>query len=292
MLGGLRARRKPGLSLQFSSGDLPKQSSFKFTDTGSFSAVSGKHGSFNIKVNAAGTQAGGSSLASPLARQEFPGLTLDQIEPLDELGAGVGGTVRLARHRPSGRLLALKIIHIQAKEQRHMLLNELRVLCKLYHANLVPMYDCFQLEGIAYLALKYMDGGSVERCCAIYQRHATEAGLAHLGLPEPVLAAVAMQALCGLSYLHRAGHVHRDLKPANVLLHSHTGVVALADFGITKEVAAERGGLACSFVGTAAYMAPERLNAQDYSASADLWSLGSACGTALPIASLRAPNGA
>ena len=67
--------------------------------------------------------------------------------------------------------------------------------------------------------------------------------------------------------------MHRDLKPANILLDGASGIAALADFGIAKRVD-DQSGLARSFVGTAAYMAPERLNAEDYSSAADLWSLG------------------
>lgn len=139
----LRGRKKPPrLSVQFSEGETTnRQASFKLTDTGSFLATSGKHGSFKISINAAG------GMASPLAKQEFPGLTLSQIEPLDELGAGAGGTVRLARHKPTGRLLALKIMHLTTtREQRHMFLNELRILCKLYHPNLVSMCACTASE--------------------------------------------------------------------------------------------------------------------------------------------------
>ena len=249
---------------------MPKAASFKLSDTGNFSVTSGKHGSFKVTLNASG------GFASPLAKEEFPGLTLDQIEPLNELGAGAGGTVRLARHRPTGRPLALKIMHIlgNAREQRHAFLNELRVLCKLNHANLVPMYDCFQLDGIAYLALKYMDGGSLESCCAKYRQLTEANGSASGGLPEPVLASLLLQSLCGLSHLHARSMMHRDLKPANILLDARSGVTMLADFGITTEVEEAAHGLARSFVGTAAYMAPERLNGQVYSDSADLWSLG------------------
>ena len=255
-------RKPPKLSISLSV--EKKQASFNLSDTGNFSVTTGKNGSFKVTLNASG------GVASPLAKQEFPGLTLDQIEPLDELGAGAGGTVRLARHRPTGRPLALKIMHVTERQQRHMFLNELRVLCKIHHANLVPMYDCFQLDGIAYLALKYMDGGSLERTCAQHQAHAGSA----VGLPEPVLASVALQALCGLAHLHERSLMHRDLKPANVLLDYSSGIVALADFGIAKEMDQAGSLMARSFVGTAAYMAPERLNGKEYRSSADLWSLG------------------
>ena len=158
----MRGRRKPpNLAVQFSSGEVPRPASFKLTDTGNFSVTTGKHGSFKLTLNAEG------GCASPLAKAEFgPRLTLEQIEPLQELGAGAGGTVRLARHKPTGRYLALKIMRVSQKQERHMLVNELRVLCKLMHGNLVPMYDCFQLEGVAYLALKFMSAFCTALWCS------------------------------------------------------------------------------------------------------------------------------
>ena len=268
-------RKPPGLSISCggssSSSDAAaattKPASFKFSGSGTFSVTHGKNGSFKFQINAAG------GISSPLCKKEFPGLALHQIAQLHELGSGASGQVKLARHIPSGRLLALKVLNgIATRETRHLLVNELRVLCKLQHPNLVPYYDCFQLDGVAYLALKFMDGGSLEHCCSRYRQSLSSGGRA--GLPELVLGSVAAQALCGLAHLHAKALIHLDLKPANVLIDSTTGTVALADFGITKDVRHEERGQASAFVGTAAYMAPERLVGQQYSSSADMWALG------------------
>ena len=263
-------RKPPGLSISCSAEQPSKPASFKFSGSGTFSVTQGKNGSFKISIN----QTGG--ISSPLGRREFPGLALNQIDSLHELGSGSSGCVKLARHKPSGRLLALKVLTgLAAREQRHLLVNELRVMCKLAHPNLVPYYDCFQLDGIAYLALKYMNGGSLEHCCSRYRELAKEeGGPSATGLPELVLSSVAMQALCGLAHLHAKGLIHLDLKPANMLIDSATGTVALADFGISKDVRHEDKGQASAFVGSAAYMAPERLTGQSYTSAADMWALG------------------
>lgn len=180
-----KRRAKPGLSLNTRQLAAPSLS-FKLTDTGTFinrGFAIGRHG---IR-------------ASPLAAGDFSALTLDEIQPLEELGAGACGTVRLARHLPSGKLLALKVINVVADQsQRHQVLNELRLLIALEHAQLVPLFDAFYLEGYLYLALRYMDGGSLEQLLGSYQGLATQAGLAALGLPEAALSAVAAQVLCGL----------------------------------------------------------------------------------------------
>lgn len=203
----------------------------------------------------------------------FSSLTLEQLEPLETLGSGACGTVRLARHVSNRKLLALKIINIMSGQgQRHQVLNELKVLSQLSHPQLVPLFDAFYLEGNVYLALGYMNGGSLEAMLASYQGLAKTAGLASIGLPEHVLSHLALQMACGLGYLHSKGIVHRDLKPANILIDT-AGGVRLTDFGISKQLEATLG-MARSFVGTAAYMAPERIKGNDYSTASDMWGLG------------------
>lgn len=245
----MRRKKPPALALQKSEQKLP---SFKLTDTTFLTDRSIVTGSFKLRLDNAG------GFASPLAKKEFANLTLDLIEPLEELGHGTSGVVRKARDKRSGKPLALKIIHLGDREKRHMLINELKVLRKVQHEHLVNLYDCFQLDGFAYLALKYMGGGSVEQCLATYQHLAKDAGLEALGLPEATLSSLCLQALLGLDHLHRGCNlIHRDLKPANILIDSATGVAALSDFGIAKDMGDSNSLVARSFVGTAAYMAPE-----------------------------------
>ena len=102
--------------------------------------------------------------------------------------------------------------------------------------------------------------------------------------------ACAAQVLCGLQHLHSRGIVHRDLKPANILFDT-AGAVRVADFGIAKQLEPPPGqppeqppsdepgqsaalAMARSFVGTASYMAPERMSGAAYSFGADVWAVG------------------
>ena len=138
-----------------------------------------------------------------------------------------------------------------------------------------------------------MDGGSLDALLAQYAELAAAARLSSAGLPEKPLAHLIMQArvparcaaahlpshtarpaqvACGLGHLHRHSVVHRDLKPANILLDSN-GAVRVTDFGISKQLEATFG-MAKSFVGTTAYMAPERLRGEDYSTASDIWGVG------------------
>jgi serine/threonine protein kinase len=86
---------------------------------------------------------------------------------------------------------------------------------------------------------------------------------------EAVLADIAFQALSGVHYLHMNKNVHRDIKPANILC-SSTGVVKIADFGISKALD-KTTGFANTFVGTVCYMSPERITGEIYSFSSDIW---------------------
>jgi serine/threonine protein kinase len=143
--------------------------------------------------------------------------------------------------------------------------------------------------------MEYMDGGSL-------QDLADTGGCAD----EGVLANIAVQALAGLDFLHKCNQIHRDIKPANLLINLD-GDVKVSDLGILRQIDPEidtivgseqrrgerEGGSgrgrgqdevdeedvnklhrAHTFVGTTTYMAPERIDGQDYSYSSDIWSFG------------------
>jgi len=112
------------------------------------------------------------------------------------------------------------------------------------------------------MVLEYMDHGSLADCLT-----------AHGPLPEPVLSSITKTLLGGLKHLHQQLRiVHRDIKPGNILLNS-AGQAKLADFGMSGQLANTLSHLA-SWVGTAAYMSPERISGGSYSFDSDLWSLG------------------
>lgn len=236
---------------------------FVLTETGTF-----QKGVFTISAN--GIQ------GAPGLRGDFSSLTFENLETLSTLGAGACATVHLARDSASKKLLALKVINVGDQGQRHQMVNEIRLLAQMDHPCLVPLFDAFYNDGHVYLALGYMGGGSLEGLLESYRRLATKEGFSSYGLPEEPSAHVLMQVLCGIEHLHRGGVVHRDLKPANVLLDAH-GAVRVADFGLSKQLEMTLGtrrSLATTFVGTAAYMSPERLRGDDYSTASDIWGVG------------------
>ena len=254
----LSRRKRPAGLTNLNTKGIEAENSFVLSETGTFSK-----GGFAISSKGI--------TRSPMRKDAFSTLTLEQLEPLEALGSGASATVRLARDRVSGNLLALKIINVMADQsQRHQVLNELRVLTTIEHPQLVPLFDAFYLEGNVYLALGFMNGGSLLQLLTSYREVAAAAGVEALGLPESALAHITSQVLLGLAHLHSQGVVHRDLKPANILIDTGGGV-RVSDFGISKRLETT---FAASFVGTAAYMAPERIRGNDYSNSSDVWALG------------------
>ena len=92
------------------------------------------------------------------------------------------------------------------------------------------------------------------------------------GIPESVLASMTFQCLWGLAYLKHEHRLHRDIKPQNILLNSR-GNIKLTDFGISRELE-NSIGKCMTIVGTFKYMSPERILAEKYSYSSDVWSMG------------------
>jgi len=132
-------------------------------------------------------------------------------------------------------------------------------------SHIVEFYDAFSdLEDAVALVVEYMDGGSL-------QDLADAGGCAC----EAVLANISAQALAGLSFLHRHCQIHRDIKPANLLINLN-GDVKVSDLGILREVnpAVDTDHFVHTYIGTATYMSPERIDALDYSYSSDIWSFG------------------
>jgi serine/threonine protein kinase len=206
------------------------------------------------------------SVSAPLSASGAA-LSLGDLQLCEVLGRGASGFVQRAVHVASGTVLALKAVAVGDAAARAQLARELGALSALsgYDA-LCALRGAFFVGGdgggTAFLALEYMDGGSlsdlVRRCGP---------------LPERALAGLAFQVLTALAALRAAHCLHRDLKPANILLAS-TGRAVVADFGLARGLDTSLAA-AHTVMGTARYMAPERLGRDvAYAFPADVWSAG------------------
>lgn len=184
------------------------------------------------------------------------------IEYLGSIGAGASGQVRLAVHRPSRSRLAVKIVNVYDEELRKQLLMELATLSTYVSRFLVRFYGAFYDAGTVHVVLEYMDSGSLDEAIKIGGK-----------VPENVTRQIAKHCLHGLSFLHSNNVLHRDFKSANILLSRRLNRSKLSDFGLAKELGGEVSQ-AATFVGTLAYMSPERLKGHQYTSAGDIWGLG------------------
>lgn len=183
------------------------------------------------------------------------------------LGAGACGTVRRGTIHKTGGAVAVKTLRVDCREERELLLNEVRALVQAEGCpNLAQWHAGFvgARGGQVHLVLELMDLGSL---ADVRKR------LPSSSLPPAVLARTALQVARGVAHLHARRLLHRDIKPENILLNT-SGEVKVSDFGLTKALDAS---LPISCMGTKIYLAPEKCmsGADDpYGLPSDIWSVG------------------
>uniref|UniRef100_A0AAV2L3T4 Dual specificity mitogen-activated protein kinase kinase 1 n=1 Tax=Knipowitschia caucasica TaxID=637954 RepID=A0AAV2L3T4_KNICA len=194
-------------------------------------------------------------------KQKVGELKDDDFDKICELGAGNGGVVFKVSHRPSGLIMARKLIHLEIKPAiRNQIIRELQVLHECNSPYIVGFYGAFYSDGEISICMEHMDGGSLDQSLKLAGK-----------IPEQILGKVSIAVLKGLSYLREKHKImHRDVKPSNILVNSR-GEIKLCDFGVSGQLI---DSMANSFVGTRSYMSPERLQGTHYSVQSDIWSMG------------------
>src|SRR4051812_2628057 len=192
--------------------------------------------------------------------------TVGRYEILREVGRGGMAMVYLARQTDLDRFVALKELgafHASDPSFAQRFLRESRVAGSLSHPNIVTVHDYFEHEGTPYIAMEYVERGSL-------RPYVGKMTLAQMG-------GVLEGLLAGLTNAEQNGIVHRDLKPENLMVTSD-GRVKIADFGIAKATTKMQTGAFLTAtgttVGTPTYMAPEQAMAQDIGPWTDLYSVG------------------
>lgn len=189
-----------------------------------------------------------------------------QFELLKVLGQGSFGKVFLVRKIAApdkGLLFAMKVLKKATLKVRDRVRTKMErdILAEVNHPFIVKLHYAFQTEGKLYLILDFLRGGD------LFTRLSKEV----MFTEDDVKFYLAELAL-GLDHLHSLGIIYRDLKPENILL-DEEGHIKLTDFGLSKE-AVDHEKKAYSFCGTVEYMAPEVVNRQGHTHSADWWSFG------------------
>jgi serine/threonine-protein kinase len=181
------------------------------------------------------------------------------------VGAGASAQVFAADDTRLGRRVAVKLLHPALAGDATFLRKfqaEARLAASLNHRNVLHVYDWGDEDGIPYLVLEFLGGGSL--------RSLLDTG--RLLSPQQA-AAVGAEAAHGLAYAHRRGLVHRDIKPAN-LLFDDDGRLLVADFGLARALAeaaiTEPLG---TVMGTARYASPEQVEGRPVDDRTDVYSL-------------------
>jgi len=214
---------------------------------------------------------------------------------LAELGHGGMGTVYKARQQQLKRVVALKIIRSTAERNpRHQarFSVEAEAAARLQHPNIVQIYEVGQQDGVHYLGMEYVDGGSLAQRL--------------MGKPQPARLAAELVAKLAraMQYAHEHGVIHRDIKPGNILLqvdsrqqsakgrhaeraHDQPALASsdcqllfnpkITDFGLAKLLEDDASHtVSGTIVGTPCYMAPEQAagNAKEVGPTTDVYALG------------------
>ncbi|RVW16248.1 Mitogen-activated protein kinase kinase kinase YODA [Vitis vinifera] len=161
----------------------------------------------------------------------------------------------------------------KSKESAQQLGQEISLLSRLSHPNIVQYYGSETVDDKLYIYSEYVSGGSIYKLLQEYGRFG-----------EIAFHSYTQEILSGLAYLHAKNTVHRDIKGANILVDPN-GHVKLADFGMAKHIT----GRSCplSFKGSPYWMAPEVIkNSNGCNLAVDLWTLG--C-TVLEMATTKPP---
>jgi serine/threonine-protein kinase len=204
--------------------------------------------------------------------QTMRGITLGQYELREPLGEGGMGSVYRGYQKNLKRDVAIKILSRELSNDPEFIARfnrEAQTVAALEHPNIVPIHDYGTQQGISYVVMRSLTGGTLED--RLEERH-------HRGDPLPSLSDTAKlftQIAGALDYAHEQGIVHRDLKPSNIMFDNH-GNPFVVDFGIAKLVGqttsiTQSGG---GQMGTPIYMAPEQWLNETVSSQTDQYAMG------------------
>jgi serine/threonine protein kinase len=196
-----------------------------------------------------------------------PGQMLGPYRIISQIGQGGMATVYKAYQPSMDRNVAVKVLPGQladSPEFTQRFQQEARIIARLEHAHILPVFDYGESEGIHYFVMRFLDAGTLKD--KMQNGHP---------LPLSEIDRLFTQLSDALSYAHSLGVVHRDLKPANALIDSR-GNLFLTDFGIAKilESASPRLTQTDAIMGTPAYISPEQAQAQKVDQRSDIYSLG------------------
>lgn len=206
---------------------------------------------------------------------------MNDYETKNVVGYGATAQVAMAIFKPHNKKVAIKMIDIDKFERNQIdeVRREIQIMSLCRHPNLLPIFRSFISSSRLHIVTPLRSAGS---CSDLLKLRFKQ------GMEETAIATIMKQVLQGVSYLHKNGLIHRDIKCANLLMDKESGLVQLADFGVSSSLL-DFG--VCrkkrkTFVGSLCWMSPEVMEQKGYNYKADIWSFGI---TALELANGIAP---
>ncbi|XP_026743527.1 MAP/microtubule affinity-regulating kinase 3-like isoform X4 [Trichoplusia ni] len=208
-----------------------------------------------------GTSGGSARVSSRSRTSEEP--HIGKYKLLKTIGKGNFAKVKLAKHVPTGKEVAIKIIDKTQLNPGSLqkLFREVRIMKMLDHPNIVKLFQVIETEKTLYLVMEYASGGEVFDYLVLHGR-----------MKEKEARAKFRQIVSAVQYCHQKRIIHRDLKAENLLLDGEMNI-KIADFGFSNEFTP--GAKLDTFCGSPPYAAPELFQGKKYDGpEVDVWSLG------------------
>jgi len=187
-----------------------------------------------------------------------------RYELKEELGHGGMATVYRAYDPLFEREVALKILNrelLDDSQVRERFERETKIIAKLEHAAIVPVYDVGRDNNQLFFVMRYMSGRSLTE--RIQNRSLSLSQMAH----------IIQRVATALDYAHDRGVIHRDLKPGNILFDEYNNAY-ISDFGIAKLTQATTTLTNSGIIGTPTHMSPEQAKGENVDGRSDIYSLG------------------
>ncbi|NIR61227.1 MAG: protein kinase, partial [Gammaproteobacteria bacterium] len=186
-----------------------------------------------------------------------------------EIGRGAMGMVYLGKDPKIGRRVAIKTLALseefeggQLEEVQKRFFREAAAAGRLNHPHIVTIYDVGEESDLAYIAMDYIEGDSLDRHTSAEQL-----------LPVPEVLEIGAQVAEALGYAHGKQVVHRDVKPGNMLYDRRTRAVKVTDFGVAYLIDSSKTRTG-TVLGSPSYMSPEQVAGDKLDGRSDLFSLG------------------
>lgn len=192
---------------------------------------------------------------------------IGRYEIISELGRGSMGTVFLGRDPLINRNVAIKTLRYSdignkdSFNHKKRFFLEAEAIGKLAHPNILGIYDVGEHQGMAFMAMEFLEGSDLTPYCKKENM-----------LPLPEILRIISSVAEALDYAHKNGVVHRDIKPGNIRILKN-GNIKVVDFGVARmlDVSNTHSGV---IMGSPSYMSPEQVQGQKVDGRSDLFSLG------------------